>query len=102
MAIPRLPQGRIRTGTLKIIKDACPNLLAEAGLYCYDNGRHEKSAENPIGEYDHALDALRYLIMSLDHRRLALTPSADSPLFHGPPAPKRWLRLDNEELWTPL
>jgi hypothetical protein len=93
-------QGRIRAGTLRIIKDACPNLIAEAGLYRYDDDR---TAENPIGEYDHALDALRYLIVSVDQRRLALPTATDSPLFYGPPVPpparKQWLRLDNEALW---
>lgn len=95
-------QGRIRSNSLRIVQDACPNLLAEAALYRYEEG-HEKTAENPIGEYDHALDALRYLIISVDRRRLALPTAADSPLFHGPPKPppvkKPWLRLDNELLW---
>jgi len=99
-------QGRIRAGTLRIVKNACPNLLAEAGLYRYGEAQDEKSGENPIGEYDHALDALRYLIVSLDRRRLALPTAADSPLFHGPPPParprKRWLRFDNEKLWQRL
>ena len=95
-------QGRIRAGSLRIVKNACPNLIAEAGPYRYDEAHHEKTAENPIGEYDHALDALRYLVVSLDQRRLALPTAADSPLFHGPPPPparKSWLRLDNEALW---
>jgi hypothetical protein len=73
-------QARIRNGTLKIIAGACPNLLAEAGLYRYDEAPAERAGEQPIGEYDHALDALRYLICHLDQRRLARPCAADSPL----------------------
>ena len=103
-------QARIRGGTLKILAGACPNLLEEAGLYRYDDAPQEKCDENPIGEYDHALDALRYLVSRLDKHRQALPAAPDSPLVPdaGPqekPAPKKpkpWNRYDNEELWTPL
>jgi Terminase RNaseH-like domain len=96
-------QARIGTGTLRIVEGACPNLLAEAGLYCYGEAPPEKGGEQPLGEYDHALDALRYLISRLDHHRLALPAAADSPLLAEPtrkPKPQPWLRYDNEKLWT--
>jgi hypothetical protein len=97
-------QARIRSGTLKICHGACPNLMAEAGLYRYDE-EAGKNNEQPIGEHDHALDALRYLISRLDQRRQALGRAADSPLTGetSPTAkPKNdlWLRYGNEALWT--
>ena len=57
---------RIEARTLRIIGSACPNLLSESELYQYEEG-----SDKPAKEYDHALDALRYLIYKLDAKRLA-------------------------------
>jgi len=57
---------RIEAGTLKIIGSACPNLVSESQLYQYEEG-----TDKPAKEYDHGLDALRYLIFKLDAKRLA-------------------------------
>jgi hypothetical protein len=98
-------QARIRGGTLRIIDGACPNLLAEAGLYHYDP---ESNGEKPNPEDDHALDALRYLIARLDRDRMARPTAADSPLDHGPgisKPPKKdkpWLHGSNDALSQPL
>ena len=89
---------RIQNGTLKIYPGACPNLLAEAGLYRYSDDPREKSAEIPEDEHNHALAALRYLIASLDARSLARRTIDAKP----PAKPTRWLRYDNDELWTRL
>ena len=70
-------QTRIRTGTLRIVQGTCPNLLDEAGLYRWDDAPEERRSEKPVDGYDHALDALRYLISRLDERR---PPTAVSPL----------------------
>jgi hypothetical protein len=59
-------QTRIEAGKLKIIGSACPNLVSESELYQYEEG-----GDTPAKEYDHALDALRYLIYKLDAKRLA-------------------------------
>ena len=64
-------QARIQSGALRILEGACPNLIAEAGMYRYDDAPQEQWVEQPIGEYDHALDALRYLISRLDEHRQA-------------------------------
>jgi hypothetical protein len=58
-------QTRIEAGTLKIVGNACPNLLAESALYYYEPG-----SDKPAKESDHAMDALRYLIFKLDAKRL--------------------------------
>jgi hypothetical protein len=98
---------RIRTGMLRIVEGACPNLLNEAGLYRWDDAPEERRSELPAEGYDHALDALRYLISRLDERRPPQAgpdsgpdPDPGAP----PPKPKRdgWCHYDNEELWTTL
>jgi hypothetical protein len=89
---------RLEHGTLKVLEGRCPNLLAEAELYCYSDDPRERHAEIPIDEHNHALAALRYLIMGIGPSR-PRSPSSDA----GPPKPKRpWLRYDNPALWTPL
>jgi hypothetical protein len=106
-------RARLESGMLKVIEGACPNLLAEAGLYRYDP---DSVTEQPIKEYDHTMDALRYLITRLDAARMARIrhsapatqpPSPGSPPAsppQSPPAPqrKKWLRYSNEALWTRL
>jgi hypothetical protein len=59
-------QTRIEAGTLRVLGSACPNLVGESELY-----RYEEDGDKPAKEYDHALDALRYLIFKLDAKRLA-------------------------------
>jgi hypothetical protein len=104
-------QARIRTGTLRIVEGACPNLISEAGLYRWDDTRGEGRSEKPKDGYDHALDALRYLISRLDEHRPP-EPATPFPTEGGPkdappqPPPQKkrdgWLRYDNEALWTTL
>jgi len=101
---------RLENGTLRVLEGHCPNLLSEAALYRYSDDPRDRQAEIPVDEHNHALAALRYLISRLDARRMAGkrgTARAENEL---PPAsefsksrrPRPWLRLDNEELWTPL
>ncbi len=63
---------RLQSGKLRVLRDCCPNLLAEAGLYRW-SGRGEVSdnAETPLNDHNHALSALRYLISRLDARKMA-------------------------------
>jgi hypothetical protein len=109
---------RVQTGRLKVLASACPNLIAEAGLYRYPSRSDRALAgENPIDENNHALAALRYLISRLDYKFLvtfrkgATTPTEieDDPSPVGTseaacPHERRrpWLDPRNEELWTPL
>jgi hypothetical protein len=98
---------RLGNGTLRVLEGACPNLLAEAELYTYGSEADRRESEDPVNENNHALAALRYLIMRLDARRQA-RPRAAAPVPAQPaspapparPAPDPWLRLDNEALWT--
>ena len=55
---------RIRTNRLKVFKSKCPNLLDEIETYHYQTG-----TEKPYKENDHAVDALRQLVLALDKRR---------------------------------
>src|SRR5262249_20123259 len=61
---------RIQTGRLKV-SASCTNLAREARLYRYPgrDGRGE-TGEGPVDEHNHALAALRYLILCLDARHL--------------------------------
>jgi hypothetical protein len=100
---------RLLTGTLKVVAGACPNLVAEAGLYRYGTETGRRETETPQDSDNHALDALRYLVSKLDARYLArgrTLPAAADPEEAGTwpprPQPRPWLRYDNEQLWTQL
>ena len=97
---------RLEDGRLRVVAGCCPNLLAEAQLYRY---AETGGAETPEAEHNHALDALRYLIATLDTRHLARprrpaadpAPEADTPK----PALMRrrsavWSSFDNTDFWT--
>jgi len=101
---------RLESGTLRIEAGRCPNLLAEAQLYRYDEREGGKD-EAPLNEHNHALDALRYLVTTLDERHLArprrrspsdtLAESSDaSAAAARRPARDPWLDLGNDALWT--
>jgi hypothetical protein len=63
-------QARIETGRLRVVDGNCPNLLEEAGLYRYASAGEGGDSEVPVDEFNHALGALRYLVMGIDGRRL--------------------------------
>jgi hypothetical protein len=61
-------RARLQAGKLKVLRRACPNLLAEAKLYRYPSQADSHAdTENPIDDHNHALAALRYLVVRLDH-----------------------------------
>lgn len=61
-------RARLETGKLKVVREACPNLFAEAKRYRYPSAADgEAASETPIDEANHALAALRYLVARLDH-----------------------------------
>jgi len=60
-----LLSARIQTGKLRLIKGMTPNLLVEAESYRYEVDEDNPSSNKIVGA-DHALDALRYLVMSID------------------------------------
>jgi hypothetical protein len=103
---------RLRTGRLRVVRAACPNLLAEAQLYRYAGARAGADpSEIPIDAHNHALAALRYLVSRLDAGFVArlrqrkpppaeealATPAAPSPPPTRPGG--HWLRLGNSALW---
>ena len=90
---------RLDAGMLKVLKGACPNLVAEAGLYCWGEGAADKNAEVPIDEHNHAISALRYLLSRIDARGLKKKPPAEEKPPEKPAAPKtRWTLKDP---WPP-
>jgi len=97
----------MENGTLRVLKHACPNLVAEATMYRYNP--ESPDSETPLGEYDHAMDALRYLVSKVDAGKMARFkkggPAPEEMGDHVAPEveqspKKRWLSLRNEELWT--
>jgi hypothetical protein len=94
--------GRIENGTLKILDGRCRNLLDEAELYRYSDDPHDRRAEIPLDDHNHALAALRYLIASVDAGRQIRPRAAPAPQPAAPRSKRPWLRYDNEALWTRL
>lgn len=86
-----LVTSRIRQGKLKVVRSACMPLIREAGMYCYDP---EKRSENPIDDNNHAMDALRYMIVGLDRGK-----AAPAPEYVPEPEPDRLDPLDDDERW---
>jgi hypothetical protein len=98
---------RLHSGRLKVLPGACPNLLAEAELYRYSDDATDKRAESPVDENNHALAALRYLVLSLDDGRAVRTGPAETPEEKARKKEERdrqreWLSVRNEALWTRL
>lgn len=62
---------RIHTGKLKVIQNRCPALIAEADRYRYPDKDEDIVGDKPVDEDNHAMDALRYMIMGLDYRDAA-------------------------------
>jgi hypothetical protein len=91
---------RIENGTLRILHGRCRNLLDEAELYRYSDDPHDRRAEIPLDDHNHALAALRYLIASHDAGRQIRHRAAPSPQPDAPHPKRPWLRYDNEALWT--
>jgi hypothetical protein len=84
---------RLESGTLKVLQGACPNLLAEAELYRYAEAGQTGNAEEPLNEHNHALAALRYLIVGLARPRKPASPEK-------PTKPRLGPRLDDPDIWT--
>lgn len=91
---------RIRTGRLKVLRRACPNLLNEVRLYRYAAATENAAAsELPIDANNHSLAALRYLISRLDAGFMARFRRSRSEPAGETDRAASWLRLDNEALW---
>jgi len=80
---------RIRTGRLKVVREACLPLVREFALYRY-NPDKLPATEEPVKEDDHAMDALRYLVVGLDRGRAV-------PVIEQEPEPVGDLR--DKSLW---
>ncbi|WP_269144256.1 PBSX family phage terminase large subunit [Gulosibacter hominis] len=50
------------------ITDRCPTLLDELDGYAWDPKQSKKGIDAPIKQNDHAVDALRYAVMTSEHR----------------------------------
>src|ERR1700687_5301589 len=73
-----------------------------AGLYRYATEADSRRGESPLGQDDHAMDALRYLIASIDERKLGRRRKIGDGTAEEEPKERKWLSLYNEALWTPV
>jgi phage terminase large subunit len=62
---------RIYQGKLKILVNRCLAVVAEAANYSYTDDEDDPGNDIPIDENNHAMDALRYLVMGIDGRKAA-------------------------------
>lgn len=64
---------RIKTGRLKFIMNCCTATISEGELYSYPEDEDEIGGDKPDGKScdDHAMDALRYMVMGIDNKRAA-------------------------------
>lgn len=60
----RLVSSMLQAGRLKVSRN-CPNLIKEFSSYVWDAKRQEKGEDEPVKKFDHALDALRYGLMTM-------------------------------------
>jgi len=51
-----------------IISKSCVNLLKEIASYCWDTSAQAKGEDKPIKKWDHAPDALRYCLYTLESK----------------------------------
>jgi hypothetical protein len=101
--------GVIETGRLRVLDGNCPNLLEDAGLYKYASAAEGGDSDVPIDEYNHALGALRYLVMGIDggrllakrHRQPEDKPGAASD-EEAARRKKVWAWWTNPSLWEEL
>jgi len=54
-----------------IISKSCKNLLKEIVSYCWDTSAQARGEDKPIKKWDHAPDALRYCIYTLENRPIS-------------------------------
>jgi hypothetical protein len=73
-----LVTARLRSGRLRVLAPACPHLLEEARLYRYQS-EDEGSTEEPQDRYNHALDALRYLVSRIEGHGASAEPVIEPP-----------------------
>lgn len=87
-------RARIETRRVKIHRQGCPNLLAEADLYRYPEARelsYGAKPEIPVDANNHALSAFRYLVSRIDagfiarwtHEQSMRRQSDDAPELDG-------------------
>jgi phage terminase large subunit len=62
---------RILSGRLKILDNRCPAIAFESANYAYTDDEDDPGSDIPIDENNHAMDALRYMIMGIDGRKAA-------------------------------
>ena len=55
----------LEEGRIHIVAKRCPNIIKEFFSYIWDEKAQERGEDKPVKTNDHALDALRYLLMTV-------------------------------------
>lgn len=64
-----LVNSRILTNKLVIIENRCPALCTESEMYAYPEKDEEIIGEVPIDKFNHAMDAMGYMIADIDYKK---------------------------------
>ena len=59
---------RIGSRRVRVHRKNCPCFIREIHAYLWDDKARRRGEERPVKDHDHAMDALRYLCHTLDHR----------------------------------
>ena len=59
---------RIAERSVRVHRKNCPCFLREIHGYLWDEKARQRGEEKPLKEHDHAMDALRYLVLTLNSR----------------------------------
>jgi hypothetical protein len=82
--IPLVTQ-RIQTGRLKVWRSRCPNLIKESQMYAREPEEDARGHRPPIDGWNHAFDALGYLVTHIDRGQIAKLRSRVGEAEYVPP-----------------
>lgn len=88
----------LRSDRLRIFRGVCPNTIREFAFYRWDRDRDKEGAKEATLGDDHAMDALRYAIMSRPQPRVVKPARVPANSFEGVMKRMRMERLDHEWL----
>lgn len=75
--------GKLLQDRKLLFSEACENIIDEFSLYMWDESAAERGEDVPIKENDHAMDAMRYFVNTLNlYQKLYKKPSQASQILY--------------------
>ena len=75
--------GKLLQDAKLLFSEECENIIDEFSLYMWDEAAAERGEDLPIKENDHAMDAMRYFVNTLNlYHRLYKKPAAGSIFYY--------------------